>query len=78
MAAIATSANDVGDSDGTRWWASSPIRPPVQELMMRIGANVPPDVPDASASHQITSLPTASVRSVAIASLPARASSITS
>ena len=78
VAAIATRANADGDTDGTIVWRPSPASPPAHELINRIGASVPPDVPEASAIHQTTSLPTARAASVATASRPARASSITS
>ena len=50
---------------GNAWASSSPTSAPKHALMSRIGASVPPEVPEPRASHQITSLPTASTASVA-------------
>ena len=81
VAAIATSANADGEMPmpGKARTSSSRRRtPPNVLLMMRIGASVPPDVPDPSAIHQMTSLPTHSAASVPSASRPASVSSMTS
>ena len=65
VAAIATSANAPGDmwTPGT-CSASLPRRAPKDPLIRRIGASVPPEVPDASATHHATSFATASTASV--------------
>ena len=80
VAAMATRANADGatPSPGAAWARSWPASAPKHELMMRIGARVPPEVPEPRAIHQITSLPTTSARSVAMARRPATASSMTS
>ena len=59
VAAIATSANADGEMPmpGNARTSSSPANAPNVLLMIRIGASVPPDVPDPSAIHQMTSLP---------------------
>ena len=47
-----------------------------EALINRIGASVPPEVPDPSASHQATSLPRASAATVPMASRALRTSSM--
>ena len=80
VAAIATSANADGEMPmpGNARTSSSPVNAPNVLLMMRMGASVPPEVPDPSAIHQMTSLPMHSAASVPSASRPASVSSMTS
>jgi hypothetical protein len=77
---MATSAKAPGDRPrpGKARLSASPVKAPNDELMMRIGARVPPDVPDASAIHQMTSLPTARAARVVRARRLARVSLMTS
>ena len=50
--------------------AFAPLIAPNDPLMSRIGASVPPDVPEASAIHHAQSFATASINSVSIARRP--------
>ena len=56
VAAIAISGQNPGDAAGRKPLSVAPIAPP----MMRSGARTPPDVPDPSATDQITALATSS------------------
>ena len=79
-AAMATSAKAPGDTwaDGQTCCVRLPAGPPNPPLMSSSGASVPPEVPDASDTHQAASLATTRIESVPRASFPASTALISS
>jgi hypothetical protein len=70
VAAMATMAKAPSPTSrpGSRLLSADPTTVPNDALMSRIGARVPPEVPDPRASHQARSLPAASAATVPSAS----------
>lgn len=76
VAAMATSANAPGASPrpGNRLAAAWPNRLPTPPAINRMGASVPPDVPDARAIHHAISLAAARVAATPIVTRSVRMS----